>query len=1588
VLEPGCLGGDGRTLGDPGVSDLFMRLGKEVKEEEWAEEKKKDEEAELGRALGSSPACMTPLSVTSTPLPQLPPSAIGSLEDRLSVPLQIAECKAHIAELRGQKAALLEQEDFIGAHQLKQRIEDCEQNLLVLRRHLDAMPTPLRRVSAAAEIASKSPVGAMPGKSPFGATPMGRRRTRSPEPTSQLCGNDTRNTRRRLGSGSGVEIMAAARQLEDEMTQTSEDRGRGGIVGGITRMCYETLNSDEQAKEDKDESIRQEDEEVPEDVERTEEHMDACFEGQGTSAGVAGGAVHAEQPGGDGTEVGQWQSTDASDTVELAGDTESQQELPFALPRETFDRLYGYQRTGVAWMARIWQSRQGGILADEMGLGKTVQVCAFLNGARKAGATHALLLLPVSLLDQWAKEARQWCPGWPVHVYYGTAAERSRALRRVSRPPGGILLTSYALLGNPSCGLFEVAVADAPSPLRRGRRKQSKRRRFGDDDDEDVGEDSGSDVQLEPELPPGELPRSGSTVPWDVVICDEAHRMKNISTVLGKSLRHLRSNCRLLLTGTPMQNALQDLWALMDFAQPGLLGNHATFVKHFSEPIDRGSVRGATPFQVELKKHLSEQLRSLMGPHFLRRSKANAGLLGAGCTETGAGAEDVSMEEVTPEDRESEAADAQAKKLKPKLETIVWLAPSEQQVAAYRDVLDKSEVIREACAKQKLGIEVFRAIGLLKRLCNHPALLMPCPKPSSWVEFLAEATNPSTLAQDPVIGAAATLQEPVTNSDSGCVGISCSTVSAGNGCIDSTSQPQALQQRSASNGVDCIYEGGQTVSYSDASVAPGTNTQEPETGVCADFVHTDMDAPCQSNESLAWVEGGTAAEADNASAGSVVEATLAKLARSAEAMLEQSSKLKCLAYLLPALASRGHRTLVFSQSLKMLDLVQLCCLKPSGLRCLRIDGSTDALSRADKVAKFQRQRERFQCMLLTTNVGGVGLNLTSADRVILVDPAWNPALDAQAVDRAFRIGQEREVRVYRLIMSGLIEDKMFRLQVFKMGLTKTALEGDQQQRYFTSREIRALFDWTDPAQGETRRLLAEKHGSAGEELVRQHADEDGASDGGWMAAGPAVGISDFAALYGLGAPEEEPDMACSAQVEEAKQKLLAADEKLQRMLDARRAAEEHRDGVSSDLEDAANAFEQMREKRTVAEEVIKDKRSEVAQSRRAEVSAQQRLEKVGRARAGAQDQLLRAAQAVALAEESAGVAASAAQDACSLARSTEQVFVKAISDAEKQVAAVDVPPDCMKKAHKALERLRAALDTLDTRQAELEITEDELARADADRAAAEVDLVKLCSCGDSTESDLQGPIAKKTAELTQKKCEKECLKCEPAVVRAQQKVEAARDVVLQSVQLAVEAGMSFIDSFQKAAMKSAKLKASLVSVKAALKSLPTTWASVKKAREGSARAGAARRKTVQRSTATVATRVNAECFLAGVEREYAEAAAEEDARRAARGSREAQLASAELARGAAEAEEAEAKRRRDELKIALPLAKEAVKVAARAERDAVAERQALHTACSKVERAQLQMEEAKNSATHILCAEEYDTKQVTGSKKMANGSDA
>jgi len=152
-------------------------------------------------------------------------------------------------------------------------------------------------------------------------------------------------------------------------------------------------------------------------------------------------------------------------------------------------------------------------------------------------------------------------------------------------------------------------------------------------------------------------------------------------------------------------------------------------------------------------------------------------------------------------------------------------------------------------------------------------------------------------------------------------------------------------------------------------------------------------------------------------------------------------------------------------------------------------GTTPIFERERIVKDFQ-EGPGSPIFLLTTQVGGLGLTLTKASRVILVDPAWNPSTDNQSVDRAYRIGQTKDVIVYRLTTSATIEEKIYKLQVIKGALFRTATEQKEPTRYFSRSEIRDLFSM--PQQGFdvslTQKQLQEEHGQqvAMDESLRQH----------------------------------------------------------------------------------------------------------------------------------------------------------------------------------------------------------------------------------------------------------------------------------------------------------------------------------------------------------------------------------------------------------------------------------------------------------------------------------------------------------------------
>ena len=168
----------------------------------------------------------------------------------------------------------------------------------------------------------------------------------------------------------------------------------------------------------------------------------------------------------------------------------------------------------------------------------------------------------------------------------------------------------------------------------------------------------------------------------------------------------------------------------------------------------------------------------------------------------------------------------------------------------------------------------------------------------------------------------------------------------------------------------------------------------------------------------------------------------------------ERAKLELLAEMLPELVDEGRRVLVFSQFAEMLDLIQ-AELERLALPFLSLTGATPVSKRADIVGRFQRLE--VPVMLISLKAGGVGLNLTAADTVIHVDPWWNPAVEAQASARAHRIGQDKPVFVYKLVVAGSIEERMLELQARKQALAEGVLGNDAADAVkFTPQDLALL----------------------------------------------------------------------------------------------------------------------------------------------------------------------------------------------------------------------------------------------------------------------------------------------------------------------------------------------------------------------------------------------------------------------------------------------------------------------------------------------------------------------------------------------------
>ena len=494
-----------------------------------------------------------------------------------------------------------------------------------------------------------------------------------------------------------------------------------------------------------------------------------------------------------------------ADWLERLSQPERLQELP--QPPGLNGQLRPYQRYGFSWLAFLRRWNMGACLADDMGLGKTIQALALLVHEQQSlgqlpGPT--LLVCPTSVVTNWQREAARFAPSLRLMLHQGANRLRNSEFAAAAQH-ADLVLTSYPLL------------------------------------------------RLDADLL--------QSIAWYGVILDEAQNIKNPTAKQTQAARKLNASFRFALTGTPVENRLAELWSLMNFLNPGYLGNQASFRREFGLPIERFGDPQAT-----------ERLRKMVSPFILRRVKTDPRVI---------------------------------QDLPEKIEVKEFCTLSEEQATLYQAVVKTTmDQIANSEGMERRGM-VLTLLMQLKQICNHPA----------------------------------------------------------------------------------------------------------------QYLHESETVPLNG----------------------------------------RSGKLNRLIEMLEELLATGERALIFTQFAEMGHLLARHLPNALGSSVLYLHGGTPPHLRDEMVRRFQEDVNGPPLFILSLKAGGLGLNLTRASHVFHFDRWWNPAVEDQATDRAFRIGQQRNVEVHKFIVAGTLEEKIDELIESKKGLAQSIIgSGEQWLTELSTDELRDL----------------------------------------------------------------------------------------------------------------------------------------------------------------------------------------------------------------------------------------------------------------------------------------------------------------------------------------------------------------------------------------------------------------------------------------------------------------------------------------------------------------------------------------------------
>ncbi|KAK5109028.1 hypothetical protein LTR62_007576 [Meristemomyces frigidus] len=519
----------------------------------------------------------------------------------------------------------------------------------------------------------------------------------------------------------------------------------------------------------------------------------------------------------------------------------------FRIPGDIFPSLFDYQKTGVQWLWELFAQQVGGIVGDEMGLGKTIQIISFLAGLHYSDklTKPIIVVCPATVMKQWVNEFHRWWPPLRVSILH-TSGSGMLDVGREARIEDDLEFDTYTRKTTQTKG-HKAAKRIVEKVVRDGHVL--------------VTTYSGLQTYAELLIP----------TEWGYAVLDEGHKIRNPNTAITTYCKELRTHNRVILSGTPMQNNLTELWSLFDFVFPMRLGTLVNFKTQFEIPIKQGGYANASNLQVETAMKCAETLKDTISPYLLQRFKVDV------------------------------AAD-----LPKKSERVLFCKLTKLQRDAYEWFLNSEEMKSILNGKR----QALYGVDILRKLCNHPDL--------------------------------------------------------------------------------------------------------------------------------------------------VEHKTLSKKPGYAYGVGSKSGKMQVVKALLEIWKRDGHKTLLFAQHRIMLDILEVFVQKIPGLKWRRMDGNTSIKDRQTLVDEFNHDPD-LHVFLLTTKVGGLGVNLTGADRVIIYDPDWNPSTDVQARERAWRLGQKREVEIYRLMTAGTIEEKIYHRQIFKQFLTNKILRDPKQRQTFQLRDLHDLF---------------------------------------------------------------------------------------------------------------------------------------------------------------------------------------------------------------------------------------------------------------------------------------------------------------------------------------------------------------------------------------------------------------------------------------------------------------------------------------------------------------------------------------------------